>query len=430
MDNMIKIIEDKEELNEFLAKLDERGAVDSNEYLPIVMDILANVKKNGDQAVLEYTRKFDDPNATLDSLVVSQDEMKEAFVNLDPKMQDVLLTSKGRIEAYHKHQLRETWIREDNPGEKLGQKITPIRSAGVYVPGGKAAYPSSVMMNVMPAKVAGVDEIIMVTPAVGGQVKQTVLAAAYICGVTKLIKIGGAQAIAALAYGTNIVPKVDKIVGPGNIFVALAKRMVFGTVGIDSIAGPSEILVIADETANPKFVAADLLAQAEHDQLASGVLVTTSKELAYQAQKEVEAYYNNSIRQQILDKSVTNYSRIIIVNTMREATDLANIIAPEHLEICVDNPMDYLEDIKNAGAIFLGHYTPEALGDYMAGPNHVLPTVKTSRFFSPLGVDDFIKKSSILCFTKEALDKLNQKIVDFANEEGLQMHGESVNVRK
>ena len=355
--------------------------------------------------------------------------MKKAFDTLDKKLQDVLLTSKERVEAYHKHQLRQTWIREDNPGEKLGQKITPIRSAGVYVPGGKAAYPSSVIMNVMPAKVAGVEEIIMVTPAVGGNIKQTVLAAAYICGVTKLIKIGGAQAIAALAYGTNIVPKVDKIVGPGNIFVALAKRMVFGTVGIDSIAGPSEILILADDTANPKFVAADLLAQAEHDQLASGILVTTSIDLAKKAQKEVEEYYNNSIRQAILESSIKNYSRIIVVKDMKEATDLSNVIAPEHLEICVDNPMDYLDDIKNAGAIFLGHFTPEALGDYMAGPNHVLPTVKTSRFFSPLGVDDFIKKSSILYFTKEALDKLNKKIVDFANEEGLQMHGESVRVR-
>ena len=427
---MIEIIDNKEELNDFLRTLDKRGAVDNNEYLHIVMEILENVKKNGDNAVLEYTKKFDDKNATLESLVVSKEEMKKAFDTLDKNLQDVLLTSKERVEAYHKHQLRETWIREDNPGEKLGQKITPIRSAGVYVPGGKAAYPSSVIMNVMPAKVAGVEEIIMVTPAVGGNIKQTVLAAAYICGVTKLIKIGGAQAIAALAYGTNIVPKVDKIVGPGNIFVALAKRMVFGTVGIDSIAGPSEILILADETANPKFVAADLLAQAEHDQLASGILVTTSKELALKAQKEVEEYYKNSIRQAILESSIKNYSRIIVVKDMAEATSLANVIAPEHLEICVDNPMDYLDDIKNAGAIFLGHFTPEALGDYMAGPNHVLPTVKTSRFFSPLGVDDFIKKSSILYFTKEALDKLNKKIVDFANEEGLQMHGESVRVRR
>lgn len=426
---MIEIIENKEELNDFLKTLDKRGAVDNNEYLPIVMEILENVKKNGDNAVLEYTKKFDDKNASLDNLVVSKEEMKKAFDTLDKNLQDVLLTSKERVEAYHKHQLRQTWIREDNKGEKLGQKITPIRSAGVYVPGGKAAYPSSVIMNVMPAKVAGVEEIIMVTPAVGGNIKQTVLAAAYICGVTKLIKIGGAQAIAALAYGTNIVPKVDKIVGPGNIFVALAKRMVFGTVGIDSIAGPSEILILADDTANPKFVAADLLAQAEHDQLASGILVTTSIDLAKKAQQEVEEYYNNSIRQAILESSIKNYSRIIVVKDMKEATDLSNVIAPEHLEICVDNPMDYLDDIKNAGAIFLGHFTPEALGDYMAGPNHVLPTVKTSRFFSPLGVDDFIKKSSILYFTKEALDKLNKKIVDFANEEGLQMHGESVRVR-
>lgn len=427
---MIDIIDNEKDLAAFMDTLNERGAVDNNKYLQTVIDILADVKANGDDAVLKYTKQFDNKNATLDSLVATQEEMKEAFNSLDPELQTVLLTSKGRVEAYHKHQLRKTWIVEDNPGEKLGQKITPIRSAGVYVPGGKAAYPSSVIMNVMPAKVAGVEEIIMVTPAVNGEVKKSVLAAAYICGVTKLIKIGGAQAIAALAYGTNLVPKVDKIVGPGNIFVALAKRMVFGAVGIDSIAGPSEILILADESANPKFVAADLLAQAEHDQLASGILVTTSLELAKATKKEVENYYKNSIRQAILDSSIKNYSRIILVQSFRDAINLANEIAPEHLEICTNSPFDHLDDIKNAGAIFLGHYTPEALGDYMAGPNHVLPTVKTSRFFSPLGVDDFIKKSSILNFTKEALDKYIDKVGRFADEEGLQMHAESVRVRK
>ena len=427
---MIEIIKDKNTLDKFMEALNKRGAVDNSDYLKTVINIIDDVKNNGDEAVLKYTKQFDYKDATLDNLVVTQDEMKEAFSSLDPELQSVLLTSKGRVEAYHKHQLRKTWIVEDNPGEKLGQKITPIRSAGVYVPGGKAAYPSSVIMNVMPAKVAGVEEIIMVTPAVGGEVKKSVLAAAYICGVTKVIKIGGAQAIAALAYGTNLVPKVDKIVGPGNIFVALAKRMVFGTVGIDSIAGPSEILILADNTANPKFVAADLLAQAEHDQLASGILITTSSELAEKAQAEVEDFYNNSTRKEILEKSINNYSRIILVESMHEAIELANIIAPEHLEICTDNPFDYVDQIKNAGAIFLGHYTPEALGDYMAGPNHVLPTVKTSRFFSPLGVDDFIKKSSILNFTKEALDKYNDKVARFADEEGLQMHAMSVRVRK
>ncbi len=426
---MIKIIDNKKDLKEFMAVLDERGAVDNNKYLQTVIDILADVKKNGDDAVLEYTKKFDYKDATKESLVVSVSEMKEAFLSLDKDLQEVLITSKERVEAYHKHQLRQTWIKEDKEGEKLGQKITPIRAAGVYVPGGKAAYPSSVIMNVMPARVAGVEEIVMVTPAVNGEVKKSVLAAAYICGVTKLIKIGGAQAIAALAYGTEIVPKVDKIVGPGNIFVALAKRMVFGTVGIDSIAGPSEILILADNSANPKFVASDLLAQAEHDQLASGILITTSKELAEKVVVEVEKYYNNSIRKAILDSSITNYCRIIVVDDFKEATDLANVIAPEHLEIATDNPFDYLEDIKNAGAIFLGHYTPEALGDYMAGPNHVLPTVKTSRFFSPLGVDDFIKKSSILNFTKEAFEKYASKVARFADEEGLQMHAESARVR-
>lgn len=427
---MIKILETKEDINEFMAALDERGQVDNGKYLDTVMQILADVKKNKDDAVLAYTKKFDNKDATLEDLVVSNDELKKAYDTLDPKMQDVLRTSKERVEAFHKLQIRETWINEAIPGEKLGQKYTPIERAGVYVPGGKAAYPSSVIMNVMPAKVAGVKEIIMTTPAVGGQIKQTVLAAAYICGVSKVIKIGGAQAIAALAYGTDIVPKVDKIVGPGNIFVALAKRMVFGTVGIDSIAGPSEILVLADESANPKFLAADILAQAEHDELASGVLVTTSKEIALKVQEEVTNYFNNSIRKNILEKSISSYCGIILVKDMKEACQFSNLIAPEHLEICVDNPFDYLDEIKNAGAIFLGHYTPEALGDYMAGPNHVLPTVKTSRFFSPLSVDDFIKKSSILNFTKEALDRYSDKVIAFANEEGLQMHGESVNVRK
>lgn len=427
---MIKIVEGEKEILEFLDVLEKRGNQDNTKFLSTVIEILDDIKSNGDEALLKYTKKFDDPNATLDSLVVKEEELKEAFDTLDEEMKDVLLTSKERVEAYHKLQLRKTWINEAKPGEKLGQKITPIKKAGVYVPGGKAAYPSSVIMNVMPAHVAGVSEIVMVTPAVGGKVKQTVLAAAYICGVNKVIKIGGAQAIAALAYGTGIVPKVDKIVGPGNIFVALAKRMVFGTVGIDSIAGPSEILILADKTANPKFLAADLLAQAEHDELASGIAITTSKDLALKAQIEVENYYNNSIRKAILEKSINNYSRIIVVNDMDEAIKLANIIAPEHLEICTNNPFDYLDKIENAGAIFLGHYTPEALGDYMAGPNHVLPTVKTSRFFSPLGVDDFIKKSSILNFSKEALDKYRDKVFRFATEEGLQMHAESVNVRK
>lgn len=427
---MIKLVEGVQEINEFLGVLEKRGKEDNTKFLSTVIEILDDIKTNGDDALLKYTKKFDDPNATLDSLVVSKEELKESFDTLDDEMKDVLLTSKKRVEDYHKLQLRKTWINEALPGEKLGQKITPIKRAGVYVPGGKAAYPSSVIMNVMPAHVAGVSEIIMVTPAVGGRVKQTVLAAAYICGVTKVIKIGGAQAIGALAYGTGIVPKVDKIVGPGNIFVALAKRMVFGTVGIDSIAGPSEILILADETANPKFLAADLLAQAEHDELASGIAITTSKELAKKAQIEVENYYNNSIRKGILEKSINNYSRIIVVDNMDEAIKLANTIAPEHLEICTNNPFDYLDKIENAGAIFLGHYTPEALGDYMAGPNHVLPTVKTSRFFSPLGVDDFIKKSSILNFSKEALEKYREKVFRFATEEGLQMHAESVNVRK
>ncbi len=427
---MLKILNNKNEIDEFLKTLDERGIVDDGKYVETVNNILKDVKQNRDQAVLKYTNMFDDKFATLDSLIVSKKEMEDAYNNISPRMREILETSKDRVWAYHKHQVRNTWIVEENEGEKLGQKFTPLSKVGVYVPGGKAAYPSSVIMNIVPAKVAGVEEVIMVTPAVNGYINPLVLAAAYICDVDKLIKIGGAQAIAALTYGTNLVPKVDKIVGPGNIYVALAKKSVFGQVGIDSIAGPSEILVIADESANPKYVAADLLGQAEHDELASSVLVTTSKKLAMEVSKEVENFYATSSRKHILDESLKSYCRALIVSDMKEAIALSNEIAPEHLEVCVDNAFDYLDDIKNAGAIFLGHYTPEALGDYMAGPNHVLPTVKTSRFFSPLGVDDFIKKSSIINFTKDALLDLADEVIDFANEEGLEMHALSVKVRK
>ena len=314
--------------------------------------------------------------------------------------------------------------------EVLGQKITPLSKVGVYVPGGKASYPSSVIMNVIPAKVAGVKEIIMVTPALNGNINKTVLGCAYLCGVDKVFAIGGAQAIAALTYGTNIVPKVDKIVGPGNIYVALAKKCVFGQVGIDSIAGPSEILIVADSTANPTFCAADLMGQAEHDELASGIMITNDKSLALKVKEEVNKFLKTASKKDILEKSLKNYSKIIVVSSFDDIFSLVNIIAPEHLELAINNPIDSLDKIQNAGAIFLGHYTPEALGDYMAGPNHVLPTAKTSRFFSPLSCDDFVKKSSILSFSQESFLRLSDDVITFALEEGLQMHAKSIEVRK
>ncbi len=419
---MLKILDSKDSIDEFLSVLEVRGSVDDSEYLDTVLSILKDVKTNGDEALLKYTQKFDNKDITLDNLVVRQEELKEAYDSLSPRLKEVINTSKQRIYDYHAHQVRESFLYEEKKGEVLGQRITPLNKVGVYVPGGKAAYPSSVIMNVMPARVAGVKEIIMVSPTTN----QLVLATAYVCGVDKVIRIGGAQAIAALAYGTNTVSKVDKIVGPGNIFVTLAKKTVFGLVGIDSVAGPSEILVIADDTANPKFVAADLLGQAEHDELASSILITTSKELALNVNLEVKKYFDNSIRKNILEKSINDFCRIIIVSNMKEAAAYANFIAPEHLEICMDDYNEVFNDITNAGAIFLGHYSPEALGDYMAGPNHVLPTVKTAKFFSPLSVDDFIKKSSVINFSKEALLNIGDLVVDFAFEEGLQMHGLSV----
>lgn len=427
---MIEILKTKEEIACFLDELDQRNQVDQGIYLNRVQEILEEVKRKKDEALLHYTKMFDDPLATIESLEVSKEEMKQAFDSLDESLKQVLIHSKKRVEEYHQHQKQSTWMEKFSLGETLGQKITPLSSVGVYVPGGKASYPSSVIMNVIPAKVAGVQQVIMTTPASNGTVKQTVLAAAYLCGVDRLFKIGGAQAIAALTYGTTLVPKVDKIVGPGNIYVALAKRCVFGQVGIDSIAGPSEILIVADNTAQAKFCAADLMGQAEHDELASGILITTDEKLAFEVQKEVEEFYKSALRKDILSHSLKQYSKIICVPTLDEAFMLVNKIAPEHLELAIDNPIASLDKVKNAGAIFLGHYTPEALGDYMAGPNHVLPTAKTARFFSPLSVDDFVKKSSILSFTKQSLNALSDDVILFALEEGLQMHAKSIEVRK
>ncbi|MGI6710791.1 MAG: histidinol dehydrogenase [Bacilli bacterium] len=427
---MIEIIKEKNKLEEFLKVLDLRSQTDKNKYFEIVQNIIEDIKKRKDEALLEYTKKFEFKNATLNSLEVNLKDLRLAFESLDKETQEILTLAKNRIADFHQHQKQKTWLKEFRNGEKMGQKVTPLKRVGVYVPGGQASYPSSVLMNIIPAKVAGVEEIIMVTPSKDGVVSSVVLAAAYVAGATKVFKIGGAQAIAALAYGTALIPKVDKIVGPGNIYVALAKRIVYGDVGIDSFAGPSEILIIADETANPKYVASDLLGQAEHDELASSILLTSSPNLALDVFKEVKESYNDASRKDILEKSLRKYSKIIIVENIKEAIDLANEIAPEHLELAVENPEKYLDDIKNAGAIFLGHYTPEAIGDYLAGPNHVLPTAKTAKFSSVLNVEDFVKKSSILYFTKESLNKISDKAIKFAKLEGFDMHAKSLEVRK
>lgn len=427
---MIEIIENQEALEALLVTLKERGNMDTGEAALTTKEIVRRVRSEGDRALFEYTQKFDCPFMDQSKVRVTAEEMKVAFDDLPKDLQNAMILSAGRIEAFHEKQKQNTWMDVKENGEILGQRVLPLEIVGVYVPGGKAAYPSSVLMNAIPAKVAGVSRIVMTTPAnKEGLLSQEVLAAAYIAGVTEIYKVGGAQAVAALAFGTETIPKVDKIVGPGNIYVALAKREVFGYVNIDSIAGPSEILIVADESANPTFLAADLLSQAEHDQLASSILITPSKAVAEEVQKEVIRFYEQLPRQAILKESLTHYSKIVIVKDLDAACKIANVIAPEHLELAVTAPFEALTKIKNAGAIFLGHYTPEPVGDYMAGPNHVLPTNGTARFFSPLGVDDFVKKSSILSFTKEALMPLGESIVKFAKSENLYAHALSVQVR-
>jgi len=427
---MIEIIKEKAKINKFLETLELRCQVDQDKYFEVVQKIVKDVRNRKDEALLEYTKKFDFIDADLTDIEIPQNILEAAFNNLDKEMQEVLTLARDRIIDFHVHQKQTTWLTEFENGESMGQKITPLKRVGVYVPGGKASYPSSVLMNVIPAKVAGVEEIIMVTPSQQGIVAEIVLAAAYVAGVTKVFKIGGAQAIAALAYGTAVIPKVDKIVGPGNIYVALAKRLVYGEVDIDSFAGPSEILIIADDEANSEFVAADLLGQAEHDVLASSILLTDSPKLALNVLKSLNAIYITASRKDILKESLSKYSKIIIVESIKEAIDIANEIAPEHLEMAVAEPTKYLDEIKNAGAIFLGNYTPEAIGDYLAGPNHVLPTAKTARFSSVLNVEDFVKKSSILYFTKESLNKISDKAIKFAKIEGFDMHAKSLEVRK
>lgn len=416
--------------NNILENLLKRSPNNYGEYEAAVKDIIDNVRSRGDEAVLEYTKRFDGCDLTPDTLEVTKEEIREAYKALTPEFIEVLKKSAGNIRTYHEKQLRNSWFDAKEDGTILGQKITPLNRVGVYVPGGTAAYPSSVLMNIVPARVAGVKEIIMMTPpGKDGSMNPATLVAADIAGVTRIFKAGGAQAVAALAFGTKTIPKVDKITGPGNIFVALAKRSVFGYVSIDSIAGPSEILVLADETANPRYVAADLLSQAEHDKLASAILITTSKEMAEAVSKEVDGFLNELSRKEIMEESLNNYGYILLAPDMDTAIETVNEIASEHLEILTSKPFDIMPKIKNAGAIFLGEYSSEPLGDYFAGPNHVLPTNGTAKFFSPLGVDDFIKKSSIISYSKEALEAVHKDIELFAKQEGLTAHANSIKVR-
>lgn len=419
--------ETKQNLLENLLK---RSTTDYGEYEKIVDSIIQNVKQNKEEAIFDYNLKFDKCTITKENFQVTQEEIEDAYKVLDKQFIEVMRRSAANIRTYHEKQKRNSWFDAKEDGTILGQKITPMQTVGVYVPGGKAAYPSTTLMNVIPAKVAGVPNIIMATPAGSdGKVNPATLAAADIAGVDTIFKVGGAQAIAAMAYGTEMIPKVDKIVGPGNIYVALAKRAVYGHVSIDSIAGPSEILVLADESATPKYVAADLLSQAEHDELASAILITTSSELAEKVSIEIDKFVNVLERSEIIQKSLDNYGYILVAPDMETAIEAANEIASEHLEILTKNPFDTMTKIKNAGAIFLGEYSSEPLGDYFAGPNHVLPTNGTAKFFSPLNVDDYIKKSSIISYSKEALEKVHNDIELFAQKEGLTAHANSIRVR-
>ena len=413
-----------------ISELLKRDPNQYTQYADTVQKIVEDVHQNGDAAVLAYTEKFDHAALTADQLRVTEEEIAEAAAQVDPKLIEIMKHALANIRAYHEKQKRNSWFDAKPDGTILGQKVTPLASAGIYVPGGKAAYPSTVLMNIVPAQVAGVSRIVMVTPCNReGKVNPVTLTAAMLAGATEVYKVGGAQAIAALAFGTETIPKVDKIAGPGNIYVALAKKAVYGFVSIDSIAGPSEILVLADEGANPRYVAADLLSQAEHDELACAILVTTSEQLAKQVSEQVDEFTRILSRQDIIQKSLDNYGYILVTDTMEEAIETANAIAPEHMEVLTKDPFAILPKIQNAGAIFLGNYSSEPLGDYFAGPNHVLPTNGTARFFSPLSVDDYIKKSSIIYYSKEALEEVYPEIVAFAEAEQLTAHANSIRVR-
>lgn len=416
--------------NNILEDLLKRSPNSYGKFEAAVNDILLNVRTNKDEALFKYTKDFDKADINASNIVVTKEEIEEAYTKVDPALVDVIRKSLKNIKEYHEKQKQYSWFDSKPDGTILGQKVTPLARAGVYVPGGKAAYPSSVLMNVVPAKVAGVEQIIMCTPPDHeGKVYPTTLVAANEAGVDVVYKAGGAQAIAAMAYGTESIPKVDKICGPGNIYVALAKKAVFGYVSIDSVAGPSEILVIADETANPRYVAADLLSQAEHDEMASAILITTSSELANKVSSEIDGFLKELSRSEIISKSLDNYGYILLVDNINEAVSVANDIASEHLEIVTKDPFNVMTKIKNAGAIFLGEYSSEPLGDYFAGPNHVLPTNGTAKFFSALSVDDFIKKSSIISYSREALEAIHNDIENFASAEHLTAHANSIKVR-
>ena len=421
---------DKNTKMNLLEDLLKRSPNNYGKYEQGVAEILDHVRSEKDAAVFAYTEKFDGAKIDASNIKVTEEEIKEAYELVGEELTGIIRKALFNIRDYHERQRQNSWFESKPNGTMLGQKVTPLQRVGVYVPGGKAAYPSSVLMNIAPAKAAGVDEIVMVTPpGKDGKVTPTTLVAAHEAGADVVYKVGGAQAIAALAYGTESIPKVDKIVGPGNIYVALAKRAVYGHVSIDAIAGPSEILVIADETANPRYVAADLLSQAEHDELASAILVTTSQKLAEKVSEEVDGFLNELSRSEIIRKSLDNYGYVLVADTMEEVIDIANEIASEHLEIQTKNPYDIMTRIRNAGAIFIGEYSSEPLGDYFAGPNHVLPTNGTAKFFSPLSVDDFIKKSSIIAYSQEALGAIHTDIEKFAEAEHLTAHANSIKVR-
>lgn len=414
---------------EFLAKLGERSRNTNKDVTETVSEIINNVMMNGDKAVREYTIKFD--GKAPDAFEVPKEELTALTADCDPEFIATLKKAADNIRNFHERQKQQSWLTTKDNGVIMGQRIRGLKRVGLYVPGGTAAYPSSVLMNAIPAKIAGVSELIMVTPpGKDGKPNPDIMAAAAIAGVDRVFLMGGAQAVAALAYGTESVPKVDKIVGPGNIFVATAKKLLYGTVDIDMIAGPSEILVLADESANPKFLAADLMSQAEHDKLASAILITTSDKLAEDTTKEIYRQVEELSRKDIIEYSLDNYGVIIVCDTMERAIELANELAPEHLEVCCENPMEYVGKLDNAGSVFLGNYSPEPLGDYFAGPNHVLPTSGTARFFSPLSVDTFVKKSSFIYYTENALQNDSDDIIRFANTEGLTAHANSIIIRK
>ena len=414
---------DEKSKQNLLSDLLKRSPNHYGEFIDRVNDIIDNVRTNGDAAIFDYTKRFDGAEINASNIRVTKDEIEEAYTLVDPELIDVIRKALVNIREYHEKQRQYSWFDSKPNGTMLGQKVTPLATTCVYLPGGKAVYPSSVLMNVIPAKVAGVKKIVMVTPpGKDGKVNPNTLVAANEAGADEIYKVGGAQAIAALAFGTESIPKVDKIVGPGNIYVALAKKAVYGYVSIDSIAGPSEILVLADETANPRYVAADLLSQAEHDELASAILVTTSKELADAVSVEVDKFIAELSRKEIMSKSVENYGYILVAESMQDAIDAANDIASEHLEIMTKNPFEVMTKIQNAGAIFIGEYSSEPLGDYFAGPNHILPTNGTAKFFGPLSVDDFVKKSSIIYYSREALEPIHKDIIKFAESEQLTAH--------